>query len=245
MVSVAFTGFDRVDLDLCRGRGIAVYNVPDYSTDSVAELTLGLALALCRNIPIADSQVRDGHWVMDGPGSELAGKKVGILGTGSIGLRVAELYAAFKCRIVGWSRTRREAFICLGGEYRDSVTDVCSGCDLLSVHLPLNSDTNGIIGSRELTVMPKHAYLINTARAAVVDSIALAEALKAKRIAGAAIDVFDTEPVSPHNPLLKLSTILLTPHIGYFTSEALVRRAEIAVSNIQRFLSGDSLNRVL
>ncbi len=244
MISVAFTGYDCIDIDLCQRRGIAVYNVPAYSTDSVAELTLGNIIALQREIIRADHQIRNGQWGVDKPGSELAGKKIGIIGTGSIGTRVAELFKAFKCEIFGWSRTRRDAFRNLGGEYLATMENLCSQCDIISIHLPLTQDTRGIIDERILACMPRHAFLINTSRAAIVDQKALAKALENRIIAGAALDVFDPEPISPGNPLLKLENALLTPHIGYMTYEALVRRAEIVVANIKRFLGNNSLNRV-
>lgn len=116
-ISVAFTGYDSIDIDACRRRGVAVYNVPYYSTDSVAELTIGLALCLLRDIPARDCRLREGLWKSKQWGTELAGKTVGIVGTGAIGQRVAELFKAFKCRLTGWSRTRRQAFVDLGGAY--------------------------------------------------------------------------------------------------------------------------------
>ena len=245
VISIAFTGYDCVDIDFCRERKIAVYNVPEYSTDSVAELTLANAISLLRGIPAANHDIRNGQWLSNGPGNELAGKTIGILGTGAIGIRVAQLFKAFKCNLVGWSRSRRSAFTVLGGRYVKSIRDVCSQCDILSIHLPLTRETTGIVGKAELANLPGHAYIINTARAAVVDQDALVEVLVANSIAGAAIDVFESEPISNQNRLLITKNTILTPHIGYFTMEALSRRAKIAVANLQRFFSNDSANRVI
>ncbi|RME27220.1 MAG: hydroxyacid dehydrogenase, partial [Candidatus Zixiibacteriota bacterium] len=135
IVSVAFTGYDCVDLEACRRRDIAVCNVPAYATDAVAELTLGLAVALFRKIIPANQLARTGDWSATPTGSELAGKTVGIIGTGAIGCRTAALFGTFKCHLLGWSRSRRDAFLKLGGEYVESLTDLFAKADIVSVHL--------------------------------------------------------------------------------------------------------------
>lgn len=123
VIAVAFTGYDSIDLDYCKKNNVQIFNVPAYSTDSVAELVIGLTLSLLRDIPTGDSIVRSGGWNLH-PGSDLSGKVVGIVGTGTIGIRTAELFRAFRCRLIGWSKTQKEEFLALGGLYVDTLDDV-------------------------------------------------------------------------------------------------------------------------
>lgn len=242
-VAVAFTGYDRVNIEDCRQKNIAVFNVPTYSTDAVAELTIGLAISLFREIPSANHLVHSGKWDLTKPGGELSGKTIGILGTGTIGTRVASLFKAFNCNIVGWSRTEREEFKTLGN-YISDLIEFFSSADIISVHLPLNEETTGIVGEEELSAMQETAYLINTARGPIVDENALIEALKNDKIAGVGIDVFDQEPLDSNNQLLGLQNAILTPHIAYKTAEALKRRSEVTINNIFDFTQNKNTNRV-
>ena len=242
LIAVAFTGYDFLDLEACRRRGVAVYNVPAYSTDSVAELVLGMTICLLRDVARADRKVRAGGWQLESWGTELADKVVGIIGTGAIGLRVAELFKALKCRLIGWSRTERKEFIDLGGVYLPRET-VFAEADVVSIHVALNKETDGLIGVEELAVMRPGACLINTARGRVVDKAALALALQDGRIR-AGIDVFDQEPIPADDPLIQAGHALLTPHMAFKTNEALLRRARVTIGNIKAFLDGDDHNRV-
>jgi D-3-phosphoglycerate dehydrogenase len=243
VVSVAFTGYDVVDVAACRERDVAVTNVPAYSTDSVAELVLGLTVSLLRRIPEGDRTIRDGGWEMGGPGTELAGKKVGILGTGAIGLRVAELFKACRCELIGWSKTLREEFKALGGEYRP-LEELFSTADIITVHVPLTGQTRWLIGRSLLERMKPKAVLVNAARGPIVDQGALAELLEEGRVGGAAIDVFDPEPLPAEHPLRSAPNTVLMPHQAYRTGEALVRRARVAMRNIKVVLDGGKENRV-
>lgn len=243
VVAVAFTGYDNVDLEFCRQHHIAVYNVPAYSTNSVVELTLGLSLSILREIPKAGELMHSGKWNLT-PGIELAGKTVGILGTGEIGLSAAKIFKALGCRVLGWSRSERKEFTALGGEYLADKMTLFSSADLVSIHLPLNQKTKGIVGKPELSVMKETAYLINTARGPIVDEKALIEVLENRKIAGAGIDVFAQEPLPSDHPLLVLDNVILTPHIAFKTQEALIRRAEVTLANIKNFNDGKSNNRV-
>ncbi|HQO09011.1 MAG TPA: NAD(P)-dependent oxidoreductase [Clostridiales bacterium] len=245
LIAVAFTGYDSVDLNYCRENNIAVCNVPAYSTNSVAELAVGLAISLLREIPKGNKLIREGGWDLGKPGIELFGKTVGICGTGAIGIRTAEIFKIFGCEIKGWSRTQRKEFIDLGGKYVDTLEELCSISDILSIHVPSNSDTKALIGKKQLAMMKKSAYLINTSRGPVVDEQDLYEALSSRKIAGSGIDVFSIEPVKPANPFLKLDNVILTPHIAFKTCEALKRRAEITKNNIINFESGLKENRVI
>jgi len=243
MIGLAFTGYDSVDIEACRSRDIAVYNVPAYSTDSTAELAIGLTLSLLRKIPIGNQVIRSGSWKLDTPGTQLAGKTVGVIGTGAIGIRTAELFKAFRCDLIGWSRSKRSDFTDLGGEYLPK-GEVFQRADVVSIHLPLNPETRGIIGQDDISRMKPGACLINTARGPIVDRQSLIRALKKESIR-AGIDVFDREPLPDDDPLTELPGTVLTPHIAYRTTEALNQRAAIAVDNIRAFVDGNEGNRIV
>lgn len=246
MVAVAFTGYDKVDLALCRERGIVVSNVPDYAMDATAEMALALTLAVLRQIPAGDAHVRSGAWQRREPlppGSELAGKTVGIVGTGRIGLRAAELFRAFRCPLLGWSRTRKEEFRALGGIYQD-LEEVFLEADIVSLHLPGSAETTGLVGESLLRRMKPDAVLVNTARGPVVDPAALARVLAEGRIRGAGLDVFAAEPLDPADPLASVRSAVLAPHAGFRTREALERRARVTIENLRAFAAGRPQNRV-
>lgn len=243
LIAVAFTGYDVVDISYCSQNHISVCNVPSYATDAVAELTIGLTISLLRDIPKTDHLIRNGGWNFRA-GQELKGKTIGIVGTGSIGLRVAEIFKVFGCELMGWSRTKNPDFIKLGGIYVDHIDALCAKVDILSIHTPLNESTKNLIDVAQLKLMKPSAFLINTARGPIVNQEALTKALNDHIIAGAAIDVFDEEPVPQDLALLKTTHSILTPHIAYKTQEALQRRAAITIENIRQFLTGNPINKV-
>lgn len=240
-VCVAFTGVDHVDVDYCRAHGIAVSNCAGYSTVAVADLVFGMAIALARNILPCDARCRSGG-VKDGlVGFELEGKTFGVVGTGAIGRRVARIANAFGCRVLAWSRTRREL---PGVEYVDFDT-LLRESDIVSLHVPQTAETAGLIGEAELKKMKKSAFLINTARGPVVQSTALAAALRDGEIAGAAVDVFDKEPpLDPADPLLHAPNLLCTPHIAFATRQAFEKRAAIVGENLAAWLRGAPINKI-
>lgn len=239
MLSVAFTGIDHIAMDACRKNGVLVSNCAGYSTAAVTDLVFGLLISLYRNIPACNEVVRR-EGTKDGlVGFELEGKKFGVVGTGAIGLRVAAIAQAFGCEVLAFSRTKKDV---PGITYTDLDT-LLSQCDIVSLHTPLNDSTRGLIGKEQLTLMKKNAVLINTARGPVVDSQALAEALNEERIAGACIDVFETEPpVKKEHPLLNAKHVIATPHAAFATKEALVKRAVIVFDNITAWLDGSPQN---
>lgn len=239
MLSVAFTGVDHIALDACRRNGVLVSNCAGYSTAAVADLVFGLLISLYRNIPACNEVVRR-EGTKDGlVGFELEGKKFGVVGTGAIGLRVAAIAQAFGCEVLAYSRTKKDV---PGITYTDLDT-LLSQCDIVSLHTPLNDSTRGLIGKEQLALMKKNAVLINTARGPVVDSQALAEALNEERIAGACIDVFETEPpVKKDHPLLNAKHVIATPHVAFATKEALVKRAVIVFDNITAWLNNAPQN---
>lgn len=243
IVSVASTGHDAVDLMYCRGRGIAVCNIAGYSTNAVAEFTLGLTISLLRHISHANSAMNRGLWDQHAVGTELSERIVGIVGTGSIGIRAAELYSAFGCRLMGWSRSERSEFARIGGEYV-SLRKLMSAADVVSLHLPLNEATRGIISDELLSSMKVSAILINTSRGSVLDQSALIQALRSSKIRGAALDVFDSEPLPEQNELRGLQNAVLTPHIAYRSQEAVRRRVLVTLTNIRDYLNGRRVNRI-
>ena len=172
-------------------------------------------------------------------GFELEGKKFGVIGTGAIGLRVAEIAKAFGCEVLAYSRTKKDI---PGIRYVDMDT-LLSESDIVSVHTPLNDSTCGLIGKDELAKMKTSAILINTSRGPVVDSQALADALNAGDLAGAGIDVFEMEPPVPENhPLLTAKNVIATPHVAFATKEALEKRAVIVFDNIDKWIKGTPQN---
>jgi len=227
IVSVAFTGYDHIDISSAREYGIAVSNVPGYSTRSVSELAFALTVKSLRD-------PRRKH------GIELCEKTVGILGTGEIGIQTAELFKAAGCRIIGWSRSKRKRF---PGSYEDLNT-VLRESDILSLHLPLNETTRGFMNSRRLHMMKEGAVLVNTARGDIVDQSMLLKLLMDGFLGGAALDVTSPEPLPGDHPLRKLPGVIISPHMGYNTAEALQRRTSEALMNIAAWQRGERRNRV-
>lgn len=243
MVDIAFTGTDHVDIDCLRQRNIMICNAAGYSTNAVAELAFGLAIDLYRSIPVCNETIRKGSSEYK-IGNEISGKTFGIIGTGAIGLRVAELAKAFGCQLLAYSRHVRQEGVAMGITYK-SLEDVLSESDIVSLHLPLTSDTKGLIGKKEIACMKASAVLINTARGGVVDYEALAEALNQEAIAGAGIDVFEQEPPLPKDhPLLSAKNTVLTPHVAFATKESLYKRAAIVFENVRCWLINEPQNIV-
>lgn len=235
MLSVAFTGIDHIAMDACREKGVLVSNCAGYSTAAVADLVFGMVIALYRRMDACNEAVRK-EGTKDGLiGFELEEKKFGIIGTGAIGLRVAKIARAFGCDVCAYSRTVKD----IEGIRYVSMDELLSTCDIVSLHTPLSDATRGLIGKDELSKMKRNAILINTARGPVVDSIALAEALNCGQIAGAGIDVFETEPpIASDHPLLTAKNVIATPHVAFATKEALVKRAVIVFDNVAKWLDG-------
>lgn len=236
-VCVAFTGVDHMDIGYCKERGIAVSNCAGYSTTAVAELTFGLILTLYRKITEADAATRSGKGSAGLMGLELSGKTVGIIGTGAIGRRVAEIAKAFGANVIGWNRSHKADI-----HYVDLDT-LMKTADIITVHLPLTPGTKHLVSREKLSLMKSTAILINTARGPVVDEAALADFLKKGKIAGAGIDVYDTEPpLPPDHPLLSTPHTVLTPHEGFFTKEAMEKRAVLVFRNLRSWAEGKQEN---
>ena len=242
MLNVAFTGIDHVGLEACRERGVMVCNAANYSNQTVAELAVGLTIGLMRHIVPADQAVRSGGTSAGLMGREIAGKTVGIVGTGRIGMIAAKLFQAFGATVIAFSRTRRPEAEALGIRYV-GLEELMKESDIVSLHVPSNASTRGMIGRAQIACMKPTALLINCARGPIVDSAALADALNEGRIAGAGIDVFDSEPPIPADePLLHAKNALLTPHVAFLSQEAMQRRAKIVFENLLAYVDGHPVN---
>jgi D-3-phosphoglycerate dehydrogenase len=242
MVSLAFTGYNDVDISYCAGRKLHVYFVPDYSTDSVAELATFMAGALLRRLSIAHGQIANNFATV--PGVELRGRTVGIIGTGTIGLRAAEIFHyGYRCPLIGWSKNRKEEFKELGGVYCDSIEDVFRRAKIVSLHVQLVAETTNLVNADRIALMAPDSILINCARTGLIDLDSLVAALKGKKILGAALDI--TEQQHLRDELLGLDNLILTPHIGFQTDRALARLAFKTIENIGRFIRRDPANRLL
>lgn len=242
MISVGFTGIDHVALDKCREKGITVCNAQGYATDSTAELAIGLMLASLRNIVPYNKVVREGGTLAGYRHNTLKGKTVGIVGTGAIGIRTAQLAKAFGCRILGYSRSQREEALDTGVRYCDLDT-VFKESDIVSLHVPYTEETKNLASRERIALMKETAILINCSRGPVVDSEALAEALNEGKIAAAGIDVFEMEPPIPEDhPLLHAKNAILTPHVGFYSEESLAERFDIVMGNISAWLNGTPVN---
>ena len=241
MICVAFTGVDHVDIAYCKEKGIRVCNCAGYSTVAVADLVFGFVIDLARNVVACDKAVREGGTKDGLVGFELEGKKFGVIGAGAIGSRVLRLAQAFGCETYAYSRTKKD----IDGVTFVSMDELLETCDIVSVHVPLNDSTRGLIGEKQLRKMKKTAFLINTARGPVVDSQALADALKSGGIAGAAVDVFEMEPPVPQDHVLfGAPNLLATPHVAFASQQAFEKRAVIVGDNIVGWLNGNMPNVV-
>ncbi len=239
MISVAFTGVDHIDLQACSDRNILVSNAQGFSTEAVAELTIGMILDLYRKMSAGDKTIRKGGDRAGFLGTELNGKVVGIIGAGEIGLRVANIAMAFGCKVLAYSRTIKDI---PNITFVDKAT-LLQQADIVSLHTPLTEATKYLIGEKELQLMKKSAILINTARGLVVDNKALCSALQNGEIAGAAIDVYEKEPpLAIDYPLFAAPNTLLLPHFAYATSESFNKRIDIVMENIVLWLQGKPRN---
>lgn len=243
-IDVAFTGVDHVDLEAAKEMGIKVSNAAGYSTQAVAELAVCMMLSLLRNLSAVEQRCRSGQTKDGLVGCELGSRTVGIVGAGAIGCRTAALCHAFGAKVLGYKRhvTREEPdfirFVPLEQLLQES--------DIVSLHCPINEQSRNLINRDTIARMKQGAMLINTARGPVVDSQALADALNSGHLAGAAVDVFETEPpLDTAHPLLHSKNTLVTPHVAFASAESMQARAQIVFDNISSFLVGEQKNIIL
>ncbi len=242
MISVGFTGVDHVDLEACRKKGVRVCNAQGYATDATAELTITMMLACLRNVVPYDKIVRNGGKLQNFSHNTLKGKTVGIVGTGAIGGRVAELAKAFGCKLLGYDVTKSQTAIEQGVEYKE-LDELFAESDIVTMHVPLLESTKKLASRERIGLMKKTAIFINCARGQLVDNEALAEALNEGKIAKAGIDVYEMEPPIPSDhPLLHAKNVILTPHVAFYTEESLAARVGIVCDNISAWLEGNPIN---
>lgn len=243
-INIAFTGVDHVDIPVCRELGIRVSNASGYSDIAVAELAFSMMLSLSRNVLQCDAATRRGETKDGLIGTELYGKTLGVIGAGKIGSTVMKIALAFGCKVRAYSRTVKPELEALGITFV-SLEQLMAESDIISLHVPQNNETKGMINAQLISLMKPGAIFINTARGPIVDSAALADALNAGRIAGAGIDVFEMEPPVPEDhPLVTAKNTLLTPHVAFATKEALERRAAIVFENTLAWLRGEIKNEI-
>lgn len=248
LICVAATGYDNIDVGFCREAGIALCNVPGYSTDSVAQLTLAMALQLVNRLPEYSDYVNRGDYTASGVANmlspvfhELSGKTWGVVGGGGIGRRVARLAQAFGCRVLMCRRAPEHEF-----EAAD-LDRLCRESDILSLHCPLTDQTRGMLSRERIAVLKEGAVVINTARGAVTDEAALAQAVQEGRIA-LGCDVYSVEPFGREHPFYELRglpRVCLTPHMAWGSQEARQRCVAMMAENITHFTQGDKHNRIV
>lgn len=232
----AGVGLDNIDLDHAGELGIQVENTPETSTTAVSELTLALMLAWARNIPKADRSLKRGEWLKPQlGGTELEGKTLGIVGTGRIGWEVAKRAKTFGVNLLAYDITEREEFEDLGGRYV-TLENLLMKSDYLTLHVPLNESTRHIIDTQEFELMKDSAVLVNASRGEIVEEEALVNALEEGEIAGACLDVYESDPTE-NDRLLKLDNVVLTPHLGASTEEAQRRVSVLAAEKVRDILA--------
>ncbi len=249
LICVTATGYDNIDIEYCRTRGIAVCNVPGYSTDSVAQITLAMALTLSSHLNEYTAFVNDGGYTVSGVANrlipvyhEFSAMTWGILGGGAIASRVAELASAFGAKVLICRRQKEERY-----EQVD-FDELCRRADILSLHVPLNDETRGILSAERIATMKKDAIVINVARGAVADEEALVRAMEEGRLGGIGIDVYTKEPFDashPYNRILGRSNVCLTPHMAWGSFEARTRCVDVVAKNIVGFETKENRNRIV
>lgn len=223
-----------VDVDFATERGILIATTGGASNSTV-DLTWGLIIAILRQIPQQDAALRAGTW-QTSAGISLEGKTLGIFGLGNIGSRMAKIAQDFGMKVIAWGPTLTEERAARNGAEMLTKEEVLRCADILTIHWRLSELTRGQVGAAELALMKPTAYLINTARGPIVDEAALVDALRNYRIAGAAMDVYDNEPLRPDHPYLSLKNTVLTPHLGYASIESLRAYYQQTVDNIRDYL---------
>ena len=247
-IGVLATGYNVVDLAAATGRRITVTNIPGYSTDSVVQTVFAHLLNYTHHVALHDRSVKNGEWTncldfsyTKSPLIELAGLTFGIIGFGQIGRAVADVAKAFKMNVIV---SKYKSIVPLAGVELVSLEDMFRRSDFLSLHCPLNDQTHHLINQPHLDLMKPSAFLINTGRGPLIDEPALADALNSNRIAAAALDVLDSEPPKPNNPLLSARNCYITPHIAWASQAARTRCIQIAAENINAFILGAPINTV-
>jgi glycerate dehydrogenase len=249
-IGVLATGYNIVDVDAARARGVVVTNIPTYGTASVAQFVFALLLELCHNVKLHADAVRAGEWSHNpdwsfwkSPLMELAGKTMGIIGFGRIGRQTGRIADAFGMRVIANDTYHGDEPAYPGFRWA-AVEELLRESDVVSLHSPLFPETRSMINAQSLALMKPSAFLINTSRGPLVVDQDLADALNSGRLAGAGLDVLSVEPPAENNPLLSARNCLVTPHIAWATREARSRLMDLAIANVTAFLAGAPTNVV-
>lgn len=249
LICVLATGYNVVDCEAAKRRGIPVCNVPAYSTDAVSQFTFALLLELCNRVGHHDRLVHEGRWsncpnfcFWDTPQMELAGKTMGIIGFGRIGQAVGRIAGAFGMKVLAYNRSQCETGRIIA-EYTDLDT-LLAKSDIVSLHLPLTAENTGMVNDRFLSKMKDGAILLNTARGGLIDEAALAGALASGKLSGAAVDVAAAEPIPADSPLLGAPNLIITPHMAWAPLETRRRILDITMDSIRGWLNGSPRNVV-
>lgn len=238
-------GIDNIDIEAATKQGVYVTNTPGVLTETTADTAWALLMAVSRRIVEADNYIRDGKWKAGWAplmflGRDVYGKTLGIVGLGRIGASIARRAIGFNMKVLYYDIVRRiDIETELGIEFAD-FNRILEESDFVTIHAPLTEETRKLFGEREFKTMKRTAYLVNAARGTIVDESALTKALQEGWIAGAALDVFEEEPISPENPLLKLGNVILVPHIGSASVETRAKMAIMVVENLLRFFKGET-----
>lgn len=243
LICVQATGYNVVDCSAAKERGVLVCNVPDYSTNAVAQFTFSLLLELCNRVGHHDKTVHDGKWsggtdfcYWDTPQMELAGKTLGIIGYGHIGKAVGKIAEAFGMNVLACSRTNKPGCV--------DLDTVLSQADIITLHCPLTEENKGMINAFAIEKMKHGAILLNTARGPLLDEAAVADALRSGKLRGAAMDVVSKEPIVPKNPLLAAPNCIITPHMAWAPLESRQRIIDCTVRSIEGYLNKRPVNVV-
>jgi len=250
VISNFAVGYNNIDIEYAKKKGIIVTNTPDVLTNATANTTIALILNITRRFVESDKFIRDRKWKGWSPdfmlGVDLEEKTLGIIGMGRIGIAVAKIAKSFGMNIIYYSRTRKKEIEKEIDANFAEFNELLKISDVISLHVPLNSETKNKISLKEIKMMKNSAYLINTSRGAVINEEDLIHALENHLIAGAGLDVYIKEPIDPNNKLLKLENVVLFPHIGSATIETRKKMAEIAIKNLILVLQGkEPLHRVV
>jgi len=244
---IAFVGIGAgnfVDFDAAARRGVTVCNTPGYADDTVAEHALAMMLAVAKHLPRLDREMRGGRWNQSRPAIELRGKTLGLVGFGGIGARLAALARGIGMTVRAWTRNPSPQRARQHGVEFANLDTILRESDVLSLHVALSAQTNGLLDRRALALTKTGVIIINTARGEIIEENALLDALRSGSIAGAALDVYHQEPLPADHPLLGLDNVLLTPHVAFNTPQATEALLDISIDNIVHYFRGEPINVV-
>lgn len=248
-IGVLATGYNVVDVEAAKAKGITVTNIPTYGTDGVAQYAIALLLELCHRIGEHSTAVFAGDWTTNAdwcywnsPQMELAGKTIGIIGYGRIGQKVGAIAAALGMTVIANDRSHTEGIV--AGAKMVDLDQLFSESDVISLHCPLFPETEGLINKETIAKMKDGVYIVNDSRGQLINEADLRDALNSGKVGGAAVDVVSTEPIKQDNPLLEAKNMIITPHMAWASREARARLMAIAVENVEKFQAGTPVNVV-